>query len=396
MRQRYFLFLQGLPGPSFRLIAERLTALGHRTGHVAMNGGDLIGRRGKATLYRGDTQGFGPWLAAHCQSQGVTDLVLFGEMRPLHQAAIATAREQGIDVHVFEEGYLRPNSVTLELWKGGAAWQAPRSLEECRTRKQAEAGRQPIANSFDRRIVESILYWLWTVLLIPLFPRYRSHRRTPAAVEMVQWWIRTARRPCEKAQSRAALAALGEAPFFLLPLQLDGDAQLVHRSPLLGMAKALDAVLASFARAAPAELRLVVKRHPFDPDPRGWGRIVAAAAERHGLTGRVHYVALADLDSLLERCRGVITVNSTVGTLALRAGRPVHTLGTALYAMPGLATSGDPDAFWTAPQPVADGAYALFSNTLFGECLVNAGLHSRKGLKLLAERAAQRMVEAGQ
>jgi capsular polysaccharide export protein len=394
MGQRHFLFLQGLPGPSFRLIARQLEALGHTASHIVMNGGDLVHRRWQGRHYRGDTAGFGPWLAAHCRSQGVTDLALFGDMRPLHQAAIAVAQELGLDVHVLEEGYLRPNSVTLEHWPKGQAWQPPRSLEECRARVAALGHEQPIANRFRRRLAESIFYWLWTVLLTPLFPRYRSHRRTPAAVEMVQWWIRTARRPGEKARSRAALAALGKADYFLFPLQLDGDAQLVHRSPHLGMAQALDAVLASFARAAPAETRLAIKRHPFDPDPRRWERIVAAAAARHGLSGRVHYLAFADLDRLLARCRGVITVNSTVGTLALRAGRPVHTLGTALYAMPGLATSGDPDAFWTGPQPVAEGAYTLFSSALFNECLVNAGLHSRAGLERLAIHAARRMVGA--
>lgn len=394
MGQRHFLFLQGLPGPSFQLIARRLETLGQRTSHIVMNGGDLVHRGWRGRHYRGDTAGFAPWLRAHCQARGVSDLVLFGEMRPLHLAAIAAARELGLDVHVFEEGYLRPNSVTLECWPKGQAWQPPRSLAECRERAVKSANEQPVANRFHRRLAESILYWLWCVLLTPLFPRYRSHRRTPAAVEMVQWWVRTARRPGDKASSRAALAALGEAPFFLFPLQLDGDAQLVHRSPHPGMAQALDAVLASFARAAPAEARLVIKRHPYDPDPQRWGRIVASAAARHGLSGRVHYIALGELDPLLARCRGVITVNSTVGTLALRAGRPVHTLGTALYAMPGLASSGDPDAFWTAPQPVAQGACALFSDALFSECLVNAGLHSREGLDLLATRAAQRMVEA--
>jgi capsular polysaccharide export protein len=394
MGQRHFLFLQGLPGPSFRLIARQLEALGHSASHIIMNGGDLVHRGWRGRHYRGNTAGFGPWLSAHCLSHGVSDLVLFGEMRPLHQAAIAVASELGLDCHVLEEGYLRPNSVTLEHWPKGQAWQPPRSLEECRRRARASTAEQPVANRFGRRLTESILYWLWTVLLTPLFPSYRSHRRTPAAIEMVQWWVRTARRPGEQARSRAALAALGEAEFFLFPLQLDGDAQLVHRSPHLGMAQALDAVLASFARAAPAHARLVIKRHPYDPDPQRWERIVGNAAARHNLTGRVHYVAFADLEKLLAGCSGVITVNSTVGTLALRAGRPVHTLGTALYAMPGLATTGDPDLFWTDPQPVADGAYALFSDALFSECLVNAGLHSREGLELLATHAAQRMIEA--
>jgi capsular polysaccharide export protein len=49
---------------------------------------------------------------------GITDLVVYGDTRPIHATAIAQARRRGITVHVFEEGYLRPYWVTYE--RGGA------------------------------------------------------------------------------------------------------------------------------------------------------------------------------------------------------------------------------------------------------------------------------------
>jgi capsular polysaccharide export protein len=392
MRQRHFLFLQGLPGPSFRLMGEALARHGQRVSHLAFNGGDLANRRGKATLFRGWADGFGPWLDDHVSRQEVTDLVLFGEHRPLHRTAIDAARRLGLDVHVLEEGYLRPNSVTLESWPAGEAWRWPESLADCASRAQPEGPEAPVPGHFRRRLYESISYWLWSVMLTPLFPRYRSHRPTHAFFEMLQWIARTPRRPFEQAHSRTVLQRLEGKEFFLFPLQIDGDAQLTHRSPFIDMADAMEAVIASFARAAPEHSRLLVKRHPFDPDPKHWDRLVAAAASRHGVPGRVDYVAFADLDRLLKDCRGVITVNSTVGSLALRAGTPAHALGDALYAMEGLASQGDPDPFWTAPRPVAEGAYEAFSRALFGEVLVNAGLHSRQGLAMLAEGAARRMI----
>lgn len=392
MRQRHFLFLQGLPGPSFRLMANALAARGQRASHLAFNGGDLADRRWNATPYRGAAEQFGAWLEDHIPRQNVTDLVLFGEHRPLHRAAIDTARKVGLDVHVLEEGYLRPNSVALESWPGGKPWHWPRSLADCASRPQEETAETPVPGHFRRRLYESIVYWLWSVMLTPLFPRYRSHRPTHAFFEMLQWIIRTPRRPFEKRHSRKVLEQLVGQDFYLFPLQIDGDAQLSHRSPFADMAEALDAVVASFARAAPEQTRLLVKRHPFDPDPKHWDRLVATAARRHGVARRVDYVAFADLDRLLRDCRGVITVNSTVGSLALRTGTPAHVLGDALYAMDGLASSGDPDAFWTSPRPVAEGAYQTFSRALFGEVLVNAGLHSREGLALLAERGAERMI----
>ncbi len=46
-------------------------------------------------------------------------------------------------------------------------------------------------------------------------------------------------------------------------------------------------------------------------------------------------------DRLLARAAGVVTVNSTVGLAALRAGVPVKPLGDAVYDVPGLTHSGD-------------------------------------------------------
>ena len=57
------------------------------------------------------------------------------------------------------------------------------------------------------------------------------------------------------------------------------------------------------------------------------------------------------VDKLLDGARGVVTVNSTVGLWALRAGRPVITLGDAIYDIDGLTFRGGLDAFWTEAGP---------------------------------------------
>ena len=395
MNVRHFLFLQGLPGPSMRRIARRIQLSGHRTSRINFNGGDLADWHFGGAAYCGGAQDFGPWLGGWTARNGVTDLVLFGDRRPLHQAAIAVARQHGLDVHVLEEGYLRPNSIAIERWSHGEPWQPPRDLADCRQRlRTAPAPEVAIENRFTRRWFESVAYWTWATMLWPLFPRYRSHRTMAAPGEVVAWLRRYARGGQERDASLLSLAQLGSAPFFLFPLQLDGDAQLVHRSPFASMEQAAAAVLASFARAAPAGMRLLVKRHPFDPDPQIWRRRIAALGAQIGLGERLHYVEHADLDPLLDRCQGVITVNSTVGGLALRRGVPVHALGQALYAMPGLASSGEPDRFWSAPSPVAHEDFDAFCGALWNDCLINAGFHSASALDRLEQAAAARLVGA--
>lgn len=394
MVPRHFLFLQGLPGPALHRIARQLERRGHAVSRVNFNGGDWADWRFSGIPYRGTVDRFAPWLEDHARRAGVTDIVLLGERRPLHCQAIGVARTLGLDVHVFEEGYLRPNSVTIERWRAGSPWPAPVTLDECAARARGHVpGEAPIENRFIRRWREAVTYWACATVLWPFFPRYHSHRVQSAWREMLAWIGRYARRPAERSDSAAALAALGDAPFFFFPLQLDGDAQLVHRSPFDSMEAAAEQIVASFAAHAPAATRLLVKRHPFDPDPLRWRRRLDRLACRHGVEGRMHYVEFADLDALLARCLGVITVNSTVGGLALRQGRPVHAVGQALYAMPGLASAGLPDLFWTNPAPVAAENYAVFAAALWQDCLVNAGFHGKDALDRLEREAARRLCE---
>ena len=75
---------------------------------------------------------------------GITDLVLYGDTRPIHAMAIARAKAAGVTVHVFEEGYLRPWWVTYE--RGGANGHSPvmhMTLDQIRA-ALATTGHDPI------------------------------------------------------------------------------------------------------------------------------------------------------------------------------------------------------------------------------------------------------------
>ena len=385
-----FLFLQGLPGPSSRRIAGALARRGARAIRVNCNGGDLYDWRFGGISYRGELEQFGPWLDALYRREGVTALVLFGADRAYHRAAIETARGLGIDIFVLEEGYLRPNSVTLEHWPQGQAWVWPESLEDCQRRAGPIVAEAPIPGYFFPRMMQGIAYAWFSFMLGLFYPHFRSHRPHHSFFEFLAWNRRWSRAWSERRGSKRALAAVAGQRFFLLPLQIDGDASLVHRSPFAGMAEGIAAVVADFKAHAPAGTMLLVKLHPLDPDLAGWRRVTTQIAEDDL---RVQFIEHGDLDPLLDACAGVVTVNSTVGALALAKGKPVHALGRALYAIPGLADPGPLARFWHDPQPPQPGAYDLFARALWSECLLNAGFHSRTGLARLVPLAASRMLE---
>jgi capsular polysaccharide export protein len=94
---------------------------------------------------------------------------------------------------------------------------------------------------------------------------------------------------------------------------------------------------------------------------------------------------------VVERSLGVVTVNSTVGTLALNAGKPVVVLGHAVYKVPGVVHKRSLDEFWSAPGAPDAALYSAFRRVLIDRCLIRGGLLSEEGLEMLVENAVERL-----
>jgi capsular polysaccharide export protein len=390
---RHFLFLQGLPGPFFRRLGRRLRAEGATVSRINLSGGDWWDWPG-GTLFRGTADAFPAWLDRFVTERGVTDLVVFGDCRLPHLAARALADRRGLRFHAFEEGYLRPDHVTLE--RGGVNGHSsfPRSLHALRlldARIAPAADPLPVRSDFAPRARQAILHHLASLLGRPLFPHHRNHRALPAWREAAGWAGRRLRRRRERRDSEQALAGLAGHPVFLLPLQIEGDSQLAVHSPFPSIVAAMEHVLEAF-REAPPEARLLVKQHPLDPGVIRWRALVSAAADRLGIGERVAFIERGDLTPLLGTVRGVVTVNSTVGPLALAAGVPALALGAAIYRIQGITAECSLARFWRDPPPVDPGNFALLCRVLRAKCLVNGGFHSAPALALLVARSAERLL----
>lgn len=395
--RRQFLFLQGLAGPFFSRLGEALRTAGHDVHRVNFNGGDkLYWRASGAVDYRGNLAGWPKFLETLLRARSITDIVLFGDCRPLHGAAIAVARRLGIQIHVFEEGYIRPDFVTLEV--GGVNGYS--GLRRDPDHYLAAARALPptpeypgIPSSFAQRAWEDIAYNLASLALAPLFPGYRTHRPWHILVEYAGWALRLARKPLERRRSADALDKLGRAgrPYFVFPLQLDDDYQIRVHSSFHGMQPAVDTVLASFARHAPPDALLVVKGHPLDNGLTDWRRRTCTAAAALGITDRTIFVETADIDVLVRGARGVVTVNSTSGTLSLRHGVPTIVLGDAVYDIPRITARDGLDRFWADPVAPDMTVFDAFRRVLIHTCLIHGGYFSDEGLAMLVSGALARL-----
>jgi capsular polysaccharide export protein len=110
-----FLFLQGVCSPFFAKLATALRKLGHDVRKVNFTVGDRVyWGINNAISYRGPMEKLAEFYAHQYQQHAITDVVLFGDCRPVHRPAIEVAKKHNVRVHVFEEGYFRPFWITLE------------------------------------------------------------------------------------------------------------------------------------------------------------------------------------------------------------------------------------------------------------------------------------------
>jgi capsular polysaccharide export protein len=157
------------------------------------------------------------------------------------------------------------------------------------------------------------------------------------------------------------------------------------------MYRAIDVVLESFARAAPAEVGLLIKEHPLDSGLNAWRTVIGARAAELGIADRVVFVDQGDLLTMVEAARGMVVVNSTSGTLALARGKPVKALGNPVYDIAGLTDPQPLDAFWAAPRAPAEGLYDAFCRVLADRYLIHGAFLSNVGIELLVTESAHRL-----
>jgi capsule polysaccharide modification protein KpsS len=378
---RHLLLLQGPAGPFFARVAEQLRTAGARVSKVNFNGGEDFYYRGPDVVRF--AQPLDEWPAFFEQlvrDRAIHAVVLFGDCRPLHRAAIERARHLGIDVFVFEEGYLRPDFVTLE--KGGVNGHSniprdPRLFDDVQSTD--EPPHRPIRHAFIKSALHTICYAVATALTRARYPHYRHHRDIRPFVQAGLWIRGTVRRAVHTVRDRELTRRLERRdmpPYFFVPLQVHLDSQLRH-SPYATIPQFIREVVSAFAEHAPKDHLLIFKLHPMDRPYSDYSTDIEALRLEYGLGERLLYADVINLPAALRGARGTIVINSTVGLSSLTHDTPVKCLGRAVYDLPGLTHQGSLAEFFSAPAPVDRLLYKRFRQWLLDQNQLNGSVWSR-------------------
>jgi len=179
-KDKNVLLLQGPRGPFFRRLSEDLKKAGAKVYKINFNGGDWVFYP-SGINFRGKPEEWESFLEKFIEEKNINLVLLFSDIRPIHRTAVRVCKKKGVLVGVFEEGYVRPNHITLEpCGVNGYSLLARLSelgytVEELPEPPYTPPEPMPVGNSFWHEVLWAVIYYLFANLLRPLFPHYKHH-----------------------------------------------------------------------------------------------------------------------------------------------------------------------------------------------------------------------------
>lgn len=393
---RRFLFVTLPSGPFGNYLDRALRARGATAVRVVMNGGELFDWVGGDTAwFKGPRDGFPPWVARTLKSGGFTDVVVFNDVNPYSQEALHAARDLGLKTWILENGYQRPDWITLETEGVNARSGLPREVsayDDADSLTPPEEG-PPIGAITPYHAFNTINHYTQLVLLSPWMRGYRYPFTVPVWGQIVGHTLRySAWLWTRKAHERQAERVAKLTPYFLVTLQREGDSQLMVHSDLKTNQAFMETVIESFAAHAPQEARMVIKNHPLDPGLSNLERLAFRIAARHGVQHRLSFLEGGAFAALARASVGVVAVNSTAALAAVGFGTPVKLLGRAFFDLPGLVDQQPLEGFWKAPTAPDADFFHRFRRRMSVQTQIFGSYHAPKAMKGTAERLVARML----
>lgn len=380
--RRNVLLLQGPVGPFFRNFAHELEHNGFQVFKINFNGGDRLYFGGQRAFdYRAGPSQWEAYLEAFLSDRDVGRIYLFGDCRFYHKIACSVAQRHNVRVFVFEEGYIRPNYITLEeSGVNGNSSLIGKPLDLNESSERDISGVKNPRRVFRNMAFCAMSYYLACAALSWRFTDYVHHRPLNPISEGGKWLLSVMRKVRFKVSQRK-LPKLFEHDlinqYFLCPLQVHCDMQISAHSEFTSVEHFIGKVVSSFAQHAEQDHCLVFKHHPMDRGYTDYTTLINKLAFEHSVEDRVYYVHDLELPSLLKGARGTVLINSTVGMSSLLHKTPVKTLGQAVYDRAELTSQADLDAFWREPGEVDLSAYQAFRDYLVEKNQINGSFYKR-------------------
>lgn len=416
--KRTFLLLQGPHGSFFKELSKSLYRIGYEVHSICFNGGDAVDK-----FYTPNTHYFSQprecwsnYFNKFIKEKNVTDVIIYGDRRYYHSTAIGLCKLKEINIWIFEEGYLRPGYVTLEKFGVNSKSQIPNIYISLLNKELKKANLidatqldnlkidldnilkdeeitsdKILPNPMKTRVKTTVSNYTWLFFLYLLFPFYKWHRGKGFNEEIFGWGLKKLRDSKDISINKYINEKFidnANCKYFAFPLQLNSDAQIKCASSFRDVSDAIECVIFSFAKYATEDIYLIIKIHPLDNSFFSYKNFVNKLASALNISDRVLFVS--DSINYVKNSIGMIVVNSTMGIISLSNLKPTITLGNAIYAGYGLATSSVTNGifnenilnkFWQNPIKPKTECVNLFFRVLRKYALVPGNFYTQAGIE---------------
>jgi len=352
IKDKNILLLQGPVGLFFKKVGNQFADKGANVYRIGFNAGDgFFASRKHYTAYRGRPEEWYTFILQFLKEHNIDKIFIFGDCRYYQNLAISASDTLGVEVFVFEEGYLRPHYITLEKHGVNDYSRLPRDPEFYKNIELT--GIPPAKYSTPNAICNwsiVITYYFIAKLLSFRYPHYRHHRNFSAIQEFFYGTRSLVRKVLYTRGDKKYLPQIENElsdQYFFVPLQTHNDFQILQHSGYGSIEKFIIEVLESFTLHANKETYLMFKHHPIDRGRKNYKDFIVEQAHEIGIEKRIIVVHDLHLPTCLKHAKGTITINSTVGLSSILKGTSTITLGRAIYNIEGLSNKNmSLDDFW--------------------------------------------------
>ena len=355
IKNKNILFLQGPMGNFFKKLDNAFKTEGAATYKIGFNAGDsFFSNHYNYFPYRDTRDNYCTFIADFLNEKKIDKIFLFGDCRFYQSVSIKVARKLNIEVFVFEEGYIRPDYITMEKYgvndfshiSRDAGFYHKITLSNEQKPKHAEY-------SQFKMVASSIIYYLISNIFHYRYPNYKHHRDFSALKEAFYGVRSLARKLTYPIYEKKYLEIIKNElsnNYFFVPLQTYNDFQILEHSGYKSIEKFIIQVVESFSKND-LDDRLVFKHHPVDRGRKNYKDFILDQARHFGIEDKVLVLYDTHLPTLLKNAKGTVTINSTVGLSSLYHETPTITLGNAIYDIEGLTCKGMKlKDFWYQPK----------------------------------------------
>ncbi|SFV75742.1 Capsular polysaccharide export system protein KpsS [hydrothermal vent metagenome] len=350
------LLLQGPMGNFFKKLDILLQQHNATTYKIGFNAGDsFFSNHYNYIPYRDKKENYASFISRFLKEKKIDIIFLFGDCRYYQSISIKVAKTLHIKVFVFEEGYIRPNYITMELYGVNNFSSISRDAsfyQKLPLKKEPEV--VEVHNSRFKMIMSAIFYYLIANIFYFRYPYYEHHRDFSAIKEAffgIRSFVRKLIYPFYEKKYLQIIKTQLSKKYFFVPLQTHNDFQILTHSPYNSIEEFIEEVLQSFAQYSQQDDWLIFKHHPVDRGRKNYTKFITQRAKALFVDKRVIVLYDTHLPTLLKHTKGTITINSTVGLSSLYHNTPTITLGYALYDIKGLTSKGIPlKEFWHNQQ----------------------------------------------